>query len=216
MIWRLTLSRCYDLRCLRLSRCGFLVGTFYRPDCSSKYYDKDFMVKFNNMLHIAAAENKELIVLGDFNCCFMPNKRKSTDYEKLKALFKYLDFKHLISSPTRITQASKSLIDIIATSCPENISNSGVISSQLSDHELVYCVRMINWQRASCQMKTFRNYARYSSGFCEDLKGIWNNKNTPSGNTTNCVWQLWCDFKNVFVSVPDRHASLIQTCTRGR
>lgn len=83
---------------------GFLVGTFYRPDCSSKYYDKDFMVKFNNMLDIAAAENKELIVLGDFNCCFMPNKRKSTDCEKLKALFKYLDFKQLISSPTRITQ----------------------------------------------------------------------------------------------------------------
>ena len=47
---------------------GFPMGTFYRPNCSSKY-DKDFMVKLNNMLDIAAAENKELIVLGDFNCC---------------------------------------------------------------------------------------------------------------------------------------------------
>lgn len=70
---------------------GFLVGTFYRPDCSSKYYDKDFMVKFN-MLDIAAAENKELIVLGDFNCCFMPNKRKSTDCEKLKGFVQILGF----------------------------------------------------------------------------------------------------------------------------
>ena len=177
------------MRCLCLSRAGtFLVGTFYKPDCSSKYYDKNFMVKLNNMLDIAAAENKELIVLGDFNCCFMPNKRKSTECEKLKALLKYLDFKQLISSPTRIIQASKSLIDIIATSCPQNISNSGVISSHLNDHKLVYCVRKINWLRASCQIKTFRNYARYNScGFCEDLKGIWNNNYTPNGNTTSCA-----------------------------
>ena len=52
------------MRCLCLSRAGtFLVGTFYKPDCSSKYYDKDFMVKLNNMLDIAAAENKELSCL---------------------------------------------------------------------------------------------------------------------------------------------------------
>ena len=102
----------------------------------------------------------------------MPNKCKSTNCEKLKTLFEYLDFKHFISSPTRITQASKSLIDIIATSCRQNTSNCGVISSHLSDHKLVYCVHKINWQRASCQIKTFRNYAKYnSSGFCEDPDG---------------------------------------------
>ena len=46
---------------------GFLVGTFYRPDCSSKYYDKDFMVKLNIVLDTAVTEGKELIILGDFN-----------------------------------------------------------------------------------------------------------------------------------------------------
>ena len=50
------------------------------------------MVKFNNVLDIAAAENKELIVLGDFNCCFMLNKRKRTDCDKLKAFVQILVF----------------------------------------------------------------------------------------------------------------------------
>ena len=27
---------------------GFVMGIFCSPDCSSKYYDKDFMVKLNN------------------------------------------------------------------------------------------------------------------------------------------------------------------------
>lgn len=43
---------------------GFLVGTFYRPDFSSKYYDNDFMIKLNNMLDTAVAQGKELLILS--------------------------------------------------------------------------------------------------------------------------------------------------------
>ena len=37
---------------------SFLVGNFYRPDRTSRYYDKDFMFKLNCILDTASAEGK--------------------------------------------------------------------------------------------------------------------------------------------------------------
>ena len=51
---------------------GFLVGSFYRPDRSSKYYDEDFMAKLNCILDTATADGKEILLFGDFNCCLCP------------------------------------------------------------------------------------------------------------------------------------------------
>ena len=170
---------------------GFLVETFLRADCSSKYNDKDFMVKLNNMLDIIVAQRKELILLGVFNCCLISSTRNNTDCHQLKSLFRYSDLKQLITSPTRTSQDSKSFIDLIAARCPRNIRDSGVITSHLSDHEMIYCIRKLNWQRAPSQVKTFRNNANYNTVlFCQDLKGVWFNTSIPSGIVTN-VDQLW-------------------------
>lgn len=50
-------------------------------------------------------------------------------------------------------------------------------------HELIYCDRKLNWQRAPSQIKTFRNYANYNlAHFCDDLKGLWSNDSIPMGS----------------------------------
>ena len=58
--------------------CGFLLGSFYRPDRSSKYYDEDFMAKLNCILDTATADGKEILLFGDFNCCFMSAHRNNS------------------------------------------------------------------------------------------------------------------------------------------
>ena len=71
--------------------------------------------------------------------------------------------------PTRIALNSSTLLDIVATNCPQNVSHSGVITTSMSDHEMVYCVRKINWKKGPAQIKTFRNYANYDhEAFCDD------------------------------------------------
>ena len=50
-------------------------------------------------------------------------------------------FKQLISEPTRETVSTKTLIDQIATTHPNNIVDSGVLQLAISDHYLIYCVR---------------------------------------------------------------------------
>ena len=98
------------------------------------------MVKLNSILDTVTANGKEILLFGDFNCCFMSAHRNNSECKQLKSLFKSLNLKQLINSPTRISKDSKSLIDLIAVNYPQNICDSGVVSANLSDHELVYCV----------------------------------------------------------------------------
>ena len=145
----------------------------------------------------------------------LSSKRNSPDRKQLKSLFKSMSFKQLIASPTRMVEDSASLVDLIATNCPQNISNFGVASLHLSDHELVYCIRKLNWKKAPAQMKTFRNYANYgSSEFRRDLDCIDWNLNSIDGQTPR-VNELWDHFKTSLVSAADKHAPVIHKRVRG-
>ena len=45
-----------------------LVGNFYRPPDSSSYLPGDYNDKFCSMLAKVCCEDKEALMLGDFNC----------------------------------------------------------------------------------------------------------------------------------------------------
>ena len=51
--------------------------------------------------------------------------------------------KQLIKTPTRITSNSLSLIDHVLTHSSVKISNSGVVDTTLSDHQLIFCTRKL-------------------------------------------------------------------------
>jgi hypothetical protein len=46
------------------------------------------------------------------------------------------------NEPTRITITTTSLIDNVVTNTPEKISHSGVVHTGISDHSLVYAIRV--------------------------------------------------------------------------
>ena len=123
---------------------SFLDGNFYGTDRTSPYYDKDFMVKLNGILDTASSEGKEMLLFGDFSRCFMSSHWNDCGCKQLKSLFRSLNIKQLIDQPTRMTKTSKSLIVLVAINCPQNVCESGLVSTHLSDHELVYCVRNYN------------------------------------------------------------------------
>ena len=131
---------------------SFLFGTFYRPPSSLKHTNPNFMSAFSDTIEALSVENKEVLLLSDFNCDFSAKKTTQPECKQMKCLFKSLSFSQLINSPTRITTESSTLIDLIATNNPQNIRSSGVLSSGLSDHELIYCVRKLNWMRLPYEM----------------------------------------------------------------
>jgi hypothetical protein len=89
-----------------------------------------------------------------------------------------------------------------------NISDSGVITTNLSDHEMTFCVRKMYWKKAPAQIKTFWNYANYDhNAFCGELSSI---ELIPNGNISTCVNDLWNSFSSAFFSIANRHAPIIQ------
>ena len=116
------------------------------------------MCKFDDILDIVGIRGQEIIVLGDFNCTFNDKKDYNSECKHLKSIFKMHNLTQFIKTPTRVTNESSTLLDLLASNNPQNISRSGVVTSGLSDHDMIYCVRKLNWRRAPPKIKTFRNY----------------------------------------------------------
>ena len=113
-----------------------LISAWYRPPNSEmKIFDS-----FEIFLKKCDAESKELLIIGDINCNILKSLRDSNT-NKLMFLTVLYNLEQLIKEPTRVTNTSSSLVDLILTNQPNNISNSGVIDLGISDHSLIYAVK---------------------------------------------------------------------------
>ena len=63
---------------------SILLGIIYRPPDTSKFLDKDFEAKCEDMLNMVLSEDKEVIMTGDLNC----NYKKKADNKTLKEIIK--------------------------------------------------------------------------------------------------------------------------------
>lgn len=125
----------------------FLICILYRPPDSSKHLNRIFNKEFNEMLSLASKECKETIILGDVNVNFLVPR----DNKEFKSILNLHGLKQIIKKATRITEVSKTLIDIIATNCVENLDDSEVIPTSIGDHEMVGCVRKLNSRKFNGQ-----------------------------------------------------------------
>jgi hypothetical protein len=78
----------------------------------------------------------------------------------------------IINDPTRITEYTKSLIDVCITSSPEKIISSGVIHLGISDHGLIYAIRKLNYvpKTGSRNQIEYRNFKQFNAeSFLNDL-----------------------------------------------
>ena len=76
-------------------------------------------------------KNKPVFILGDINDDQLnPNN-------KLCRIIKSTKLTQLIDKPTRITDHSSTLLDVIITNKPDLIINSSVTPSPIADHELI-------------------------------------------------------------------------------
>ena len=125
----------------------FIVITIYRPpDSSTEYFDKveEFIATIDSL-------DREFYILGDLNCNWLQPADPVT--KRLKTFCDLYQLLQLINEPTRITETSSSLLDVVITSHPERIINSGVSHLGLSDHSLVYAIRKINAKTSRKQIK---------------------------------------------------------------
>ena len=85
------------------------------------------------------------------------------DMSKKNLIFVWLLKGILIQHPTRITCHTSTLIDHIITNCEEKVTQSGVINTLLSDHQLIFCTRKIKKvQRNNYKQMPFCSLKNYS------------------------------------------------------
>lgn len=130
-----------------------LVGNVYRPpSCTVDYLDILDVVfqKCNNIYD-------DVYILGDFNL----DVSKTCNLRKVLNLANNSHMKQLITDYTRITETSKTILDLIFVSNPDHVISSGVHSLGLSDHSLTYVVRklkQINLPPKKVRSRCFKNF----------------------------------------------------------
>ena len=159
----------------------FTVGIFYRPPNQGDFINK-ISNDFNKLLPL-----EEIYVLGDININVVINgksilgKHKNVEFNSTEVSFigkQYNEFcstfslKQLIKFPTRITSISSTLIDHILTNSPQLITQSGVIDTTLSDHQLIFCTRKLSREKFNAHKHIkCRNLKNYSAAILlEELR----------------------------------------------
>ena len=137
-----------------------IVGALYRhPHAHVESFQY-----ISNALQKASLQNKSFFLLGDLNDDLLkPQARLSKIHSEVK-------FDQIIDKPTRITQNSKTLLDVIITNNIDLILSSDVSPCHYSDHEIISVELNIDKPPKPRETKTFRSLKDYNKAvFCEKL-----------------------------------------------
>ena len=107
-----------------------LVCAAYRPpDCSVEYFEGEFINTYTKALSLGI----EIFVLGNLNCDLL---KSCCEGNTLKDLCETLNLTQLVTTPTRVTPQSSSLIDVILATNTSVVKESIVVEYHISDHYL--------------------------------------------------------------------------------
>ena len=126
-------------------------------------FEDEFLEKHT----LALTHGKEVIMIGDLNCDILKNSPESRVFRNLCSS---LNLTQLITSPTRVTSHSSTLIDVIMTTNTALVAESGVIENHISDHYLIFTVLKLKLPKPQPTFITVRSYKHYDWNiFLEDI-----------------------------------------------
>ena len=133
------------------------VGTLYKPP---KIPCTAFRQAYDSLIHIYS-KYEHTILAGDFNV----NLFKNDSYESrvlADSVIEPFSLTQMVTSATRITDKSKTLIDLILVTRPENVLYTGVCDAPgISDHCFTYCaynLKRVKFKPYVVKRRDFRNF----------------------------------------------------------
>ena len=159
---------------------SIIVCVAYRPpNCPVTCFMDDLAPNYLQAL----THGKDVFLLGDLNCNMLKDIPES---RALREFCTCLNLSQLITSPTRVTERSSPLIDVIMTSNSSLIIENGTLDAHLSDHYLVFSVLNLKIPKPAPVYITARNYKNCdSNSFLKDLTQINWSENT---RIDDCEW----------------------------
>ncbi len=181
-----------------------LLGTIYRTPSSRVDYESKLDLIFQEV----TTDYDDVVILGDFNL----DIAKACNSKKVSILAKHSNLHQLITDYTRITENTKSKIDLAFVSNPNNIASSGVHSLGLSDHSLIYLVRKNKKIKGKPKSIKYRSLKKFNeNNFIDTVK----NKNWAKVLDLNDVNSALEVFSNMFNDACNTHAPIKQKLVKG-
>lgn len=145
----------------------------------------------------------DITCLGDFNVDISKNDKSA---QNLATWAANSCLKQLISEPTRVTNRSKSCIDLIFTDI-RSVSLSGVIEYSVSDHFPVFLVKKKTRNEKESKTIRCRSFKNFNlESFCEDLREFDFDFNLHVSVDVNHAWDLL--WKHI-IKICDKHCPFI-------
>ena len=174
-----------------------LVLAWYRPPSDPiRTFEK-----LETVLSFLDNEGKEKILLGDTNCDLTRSIASHPNHDRhMKEFMIY----------SRTSLRTSSLIGHIATTCPNNIVDSGVLQVSMSDHCPVYCLRKLNGARRKdhkvIKARSMKNFDE--AAFLADVSQI--NWDRVVGRPVD-INVFFDDWSNLFSMIIYKHAPIRST-----
>ena len=129
---------CVGLDITLSTEMSFILICLYRhPNAKADFYDQlKVLLNFCDL-------NKEIILIGDFNVNWDDKKGR----KNLKQITDQYNFTQLVEQPTRITNNSKTRIDLLFSNKAERIIKNHNLLTGLSDHNIIFFSRKLTKQR---------------------------------------------------------------------
>ena len=201
-----------DYECLRIeinrgkSRPTVICCAYRAPDIDFA----NFISNLNIRMESIDLDKCDFFLLGDLNA--KTHSKNKRDKQELLSLALMLDLKQLITEATRVTQTSRTLLDVILVSNEHRITDSGVVPVPLSDHYLVYCILKTGVAKAPPKTIEYRSYKNFDiNSFIADLEDVpWHLiENEDDIDDAVLLWN------KLFSDIADCHAPVKRKRIRG-
>ena len=178
------------------------IGCMYRPPSADQEYYNDML----DQIEQVKATSDDIILMGDLNFNYVLNEHLSScPVHYIESAY---ELTQLVDKPTRVTQSSSTLIDLILSSMPQQHECTRVLPVSLSDHYLVYTILRWKSKKPGCHNTIkFRDFKNFEScKFIDDLQQA-----TPitQYTTQESFLHDWEDFKNKFIRISNTHAPMV-------
>ena len=151
----------------------------------------------------------EVFCVGDFNADYSTNCALTS---LLKDFSRSCNLKQLIDKPTRITETTSSIIDLIFTNS-NKILEYGSITCGISDHNIIYCnikFKKPKYEPKSIKFRSFKNFDKTS--YVNDLLDAdWSNF-----FLSKKVDKAVDIFNQILLEIADKHAPVREHRIKGQ
>ena len=183
-----------------------IFGLVYRPPSGKAEICLEAVRE--NLNTIQDTRNCEITVMGDLNINY--KTRNTAPFKMLKEIERDFGLKQLIVDPTRVTQYSTTLIDLMLTDC-DHVSSSGVLDLSISDHLPIFYVRKKTREHNPKKIIHGRSYKKYNvENYQNDI---------TSDKKWDIFWScepdvdmLWDVMYDIIVSHADDHCPTVKMC----